>query len=166
MKKTANKISVLGLVGTMVLTSASNVMAGTKVNSSNVTNIKDTYANTIMLENKSTINANGKDVIIEDLDTVNIENSLIDTLVSDGQKSINANGEKIGIISFGEFDVENSAIDIMLNTDSKDITAEGSDDVDVTNGHVFNASGSMFGTLINQTGENITTKMIPSFRGK
>ena len=115
MKKFTKKFMGTVITGAITVASLTSAFAATDVTRINTVNTSDSYVNTIVSQDNSSIKAKGGNVKVTDLTDKAIINSVVGTGVFTGNSTIDATGRNVEIISADTFTVDGSAADTLIN---------------------------------------------------
>ena len=103
------------ITGAITVASLTSAFAATDVTRINTININDSYVNTIVSQDNSSIKVKGGNVKVTGLTDKAIINSVVGTGVFTGNSTIDAAGRNIEIISADTFTVDSSVADTLIN---------------------------------------------------
>ena len=115
MKKFTKKFMGTVITGAITVASLTSAFAATDVTRINTVNTSDSYVNTIVSQDNSSIKAKGGNVKVTDLTDRAIINSVVGPGVFTGNSTIDAAGRNVEIISADTFTVDGSAADTLIN---------------------------------------------------
>jgi hypothetical protein len=87
-------------------------------------NVTNSAVDTMVSDNKTTIDVKGKDISIIKVDEKNVGNSYVGTLVDSGDTTINAKGKNIDIVTADSTTFKNSVADTVLKQKTKTVNAK------------------------------------------